>query len=264
MGSTTKIEWAEKTWNPVVGCTQISPGCANCYAKTIAERFGPPAYPNGFDVTLKPHKMDEPKRWKTPSRIFVNSMSDLFHEDVPRNYVEKVFETMKACPQHQFLILTKRPERMREFWNFYADCDCGPVDFGGCDCWGTPLPNVWLGVSVENKRFMSRVEILREIPAAVRFVSFEPLLGRIPSPDLTGVDWAIIGGESGPGSRPMHPLWLSEILFAAEDHNCVAFVKQMGTVWARENGAKHNKGGDPDEWPDYLQLPRRFPEVAHG
>jgi protein gp37 len=221
----TSIEWTESTWNPVTGCTQVSPGCDHCYAKTIAERFrGGPAYPKGFDVTLRPHKLDQPLRWRRPRRIFVNSMSDLFHDDVPDDYIARVWGVMALAPRHTFQVLTKRHSRMRsllsdhEFgnWMDHEIADLG----GGVDAfrYDWPLPNVWLGVSTENQQWANiRIPALLDTPAAVRWISAEPLLGPIDlhtDPIEAGspfwgsqLDWVVVGGESGHGARPMHPDW---------------------------------------------------------
>lgn len=266
----SKIEWTDSTWNPVSGCDKVSPGCNNCYAEALATRFaGGPAYPNGFAVTLKSQKLFEPLKWREPKRIFVNSMSDLFHADIPDEYVWRMFAVMSACPQHQFQVLTKRPQRMRNLlsdpraeyhlreariWlaGWYSILSSFPT-------W--PPGNVWLGVSVENADYRFRIDLLRKTPAAVRFVSLEPLIGPLGivlsdgpgALNLSGIDWAIIGGESGPGSRPMDLAWVRYLLDQCDLSGTAAFVKQLGTVWARQNGAKHPKGGDPSEWPEWLR-----------
>ena len=230
----TKIEWAEKVWNPVTGCSEISPGCAHCYAKRFAERFrgvaGHP-YERGFDVQLRPERLDEPLHWHKPRRIFVNSMSDVFHEDVPDEFVADVLDTIWRAHWHQFLLLTKRPERAS------AGTACGLA-------WPWP-PNLWLGVSVENRHWTRRIDTLREIPAAVRFISAEPLLGDLGALDLEGVDWVIVGGESGPASRvrPMRPSWAQSIRDQCADAGVAFLFKQWGTFDA--DGApvgKHKAG----------------------
>lgn len=287
MGKVTKIEWADSTWGPVSGCDKVSPGCDNCYADAIATRFaGGPAYPNGFALTLKPEKLFEPLKWKKPRRVFVNSMSDVFHAGVPDDYVWKMFAVMATASQHEFLILTKRPQRMK---NLLTAEDAEqqlwaarqwlakerPKTFSGpIPRVRLPLSNVWLGVSVESAPFRFRLDFLRKTPAAVRFVSLEPLIdsiGPVPSDHpgtlpLGGIDWAIIGGESGPGSRPMDLAWVRYILKQCSLSETAVFVKQLGSVWAKQNGAKHPKGGDPAEWPEWLRR-REFPtvrEVAHA
>jgi protein gp37 len=181
----TKIEWTENTWNPVAGCDKISPGCDNCYAMEIAERFrGRPAFPNGFHLTLHPERLDQPMRWKKPRRIFVCSMADLFHKEVPHEFIGQVFDVMERAHWHQFQVLTKRSSLMRDLMlERYAD--------------RAPPPNVWAGVSVEDVQRQSRIDHLRETPAAVRFLSVEPLLASVGELNLRGIDWVICGGESG-------------------------------------------------------------------
>lgn len=251
----TSIAWTERTWNPVTGCSKVSPGCTHCYAEGIAERFrGTSSFPNGFDVTLKPERLEEPLRWRKPAMVFVNSMSDLFHDDVPFTFIRAIFATMGKARQHTFQILTKRPERMQEFFQHPFTGPHLPAF--------KPLPNVWLGVSVENHRFLPRIKALRQVPAAVRFVSFEPLLDDLwPNLEgrLYGIDWAIIGGESGPGARPMSLEWVAEILQSCRSTGTAPFVKQLGSVWARRHGLR-GKGEDPDEWPEWLRV-REWPEV---
>lgn len=201
----SKIEWTDVTWNPAVGCEHISPGCDNCYAAGVASRQMQPAHEgltigrkwNGTVRTL-PDRLDEPLRWKKPRRVFVGSMTDLFHRDVPDRFLMGVWSTMAQSPQHTFQVLTKRPQRMASFVSALPD-------------WGRELPNVWLGTSIESDQYAWRANHLRNTPAAVRFLSCEPLLGSLPSLDLTGIDWVIVGGESGPGARPMHPDWVREI-----------------------------------------------------
>ena len=212
MGDKTGIEWTDATWNPVTGCDRLSPGCDHCYALTMAgrlKRMGSARYQRdgdprtsgpGFGVTCHEDVLDQPLRWRRPRRIFVNSMSDLFHPDVPDLFIAQVFTVMALCPQHTFQILTKRPQRMASLLRHREAC---------YDGW--PLPNVWLGTSIENDRYAFRADHLRATPAAVRFVSAEPLLGPLPSLDLTGIDWLIVGGESGPAARPMHPDWVRDL-----------------------------------------------------
>ncbi len=260
MSARTSIEWTESTWNPVTGCTQVSPGCDHCYAKTIAERFrGGPAYPRGFDVTLRPHKLDQPLRWRRPRRIFVNSMSDLFHDDVPDNYIAQVFAVMALAPRHTFQVLTKRHARMRSllssdaFWKAADISRSSPV--ARLDASGNPtLTNVWLGVSTENQQWANiRVPALLDTPAAVRWISAEPLLGpinllRIPPygdalTDLgvagtTHLDWVVVGGESGHGSRPMHPDWARSLRDQCTAAGVPFLFKQWGE-WAPERDLNH-------------------------
>ena len=209
----SSIEWTEATWNPVTGCTQISPGCAHCYALTFAERFrGVPGHPyeNGFDLQLRPERLEQPLRWKKPRTIFVNSMSDLFHPDVPQDYIQQVFEVMEAADRHRFQVLTKRSERLAELAPSLS--------------WPS---NVWMGVSVENQRFACRVDDLREVPATVRFLSCEPLLGALDL-DLHGIHWVIAGGESGPGARAMSPDWVRGVRDQCASADVPFFFKQWG------------------------------------
>ncbi len=207
------IEWTEATWNPVTGCTQISPGCAHCYAKTFAERFrGVPGHPyeRGFDLQLRPERLSQPLSWRTPRTIFVNSMSDLFHPEVPDAYVRSVFEVMEQASQHRFQVLTKRSERLASL------------------ALSLPWPsNVWMGVSVESQRFTDRIDDLRTVPAKIRFLSCEPLLGELEL-DLRGIDWVIAGGESGPGARPMHPDWVRGVRDQCSESSVPFFFKQWG------------------------------------
>ena len=207
------IEWTEATWNPITGCTQVSPGCAHCYAKTFAERFrGVPGHPYevGFDLTLRPERLQQPLQWKRPRTIFVNSMSDLFHEEISLDYIRQVFDVMEQAHWHQFQVLTKRSERLAEL---------AP---------SLPWPdNVWMGVSVENQRWTTRIDDLRTVPAAIRFLSCEPLLGPLDL-NLEGINWVIAGGESGPGARPMKPEWALSIRDQCIDASVPFFFKQWG------------------------------------
>ncbi|MEX2204884.1 MAG: phage Gp37/Gp68 family protein [Myxococcota bacterium] len=210
----SSIEWTESTWNPVTGCTKVSPGCKRCYAERMARRLqamGQPNYRNGFSLTLQPHMLELPLRWRKPMRIFVNSMSDLLHEDVPLEYVQRVFEVMRLAHWHRFQVLTKRAERLREVDH--------AVDWP---------PNVWMGVSVELAKHDSRIESLRRVGAHVKFLSLEPLLGPLPSLQLDGIDWVIVGGESGPGARPMDPAWVLDIRDQCESSGTAFFFKQWG------------------------------------
>lgn len=214
MADRSAIEWTEATWNPVTGCDKVSPGCAHCYAETFAERFrGVPGHPyeQGFDLKLWPKRLDQPLRWKKPRMIFVNSMSDLFHEQIPTEFIEQVFASMEAAHWHSFQILTKRPERV--------------VELGGHLSWPS---NVWLGVSIENRRFVSRADTLREVSPAIRFISAEPLLGPLEGLDLSGIDWLIAGGESGARSRPVQGDWIRELRDKCEQEGVAFFFKQWG------------------------------------
>lgn len=260
------IEWTNSTWSPVTGCDQVSPGCARCYAKTFTERF-PAHFPDGFRVTLRPDRLEIPLRWKRGRRIFVNSMSDLFHPSVPDSFIEQVFSVMSEAKQHQFQVLTKRAARMAKWTRSYYDCDHGgslSMRCGYCEPW----PNVWLGVSVENRRFVDRIYQLRETSAAVRFVSFEPLLGPVTirthrvnrlKLNLRGIDWAIIGGESGAGARPMELEWVEDLVASCRAQGVRVFVKQLGTALARQLGHR-GKGGKLEQLPEHLRI-REYPEV---
>lgn len=214
MAINTHIEWTESTWNPITGCTKISAGCQNCYAERLACRLqmmGQKNYKNGFDVTLHPESLKLPMTWKKPQRIFVNSMSDLFHEKVPDDFIFNVFEVMCAADWHQYQILTKRSERMRELSERLPVRD-----------------NIWLGVTVENADYVYRLDDLRATKTGLRFVSFEPLLGPIIGANLENIDWAIVGGESGPYARPMEEEWVLAIREACQKHETSFFFKQWG------------------------------------
>src|SRR3954468_11621763 len=235
MADKSAIEWTEATWNPVTGCDQISPGCAHCYAKTFAERWrgieGHP-YEQGFDLRLWPERLAQPLRWKRPRMIFVNSMSDLFHEDIPELYLRKVFEVMRIADHHTFQILTKRHERLAEL----APALPWP-------------PNVWIGVTIENRRFVHRADYLREVDeAAVRFISAEPLLGPLEGLDLTGIDWLIAGGESGPRHRPVRSDWLRELRDRCQAEGVAYFFKQWGGRHPK-SGGRQLDGRTWDEMP---------------
>lgn len=222
MGQKSAIEWTEATWNPLTGCDKISPGCANCYAERMSLRLklmGQKNYRNGFDLTLHEHALELPLKWKTPQRIFVNSMSDLFHKDVPAEFIQKVFATMRAASWHRFQILTKRSDRLAEL--------SPSIDWPS---------NVWQGVSVESDDYTFRVDHLRSTGAAVRFLSIEPLLGPIPKLDLTNIHWVIVGGESGPGARPMREEWVLEIRDQCQSANVPFFFKQWGGVNKKKTG----------------------------
>ena len=235
------IEWTDATWNPVTGCTQISPGCAHCYAKTFAERFRNVRnhpYERGFDLQLRPERLSQPLDWQRPRTIFVNSMSDLFHPDVPDDYIGEVFDVMQGASRHRFQVLTKRSRRLAEL--------------------GQSLPwpkNVWVGVSVENQRFVPRIDDLRSIPAAVRFLSCEPLLGPLRL-DLDQIDWVIAGGESGPGARPMDPNWARMILEQCAIADVPFFFKQWGAHDESGNRVGKKRAGRELDGAIYDQLPQ--------
>ncbi len=222
MATKSSIEWTESTWNPVTGCTKISPGCDHCYAERLALRLqamGQPNYANGFKVTIQEHMLELPLRWRTPQVIFVNSMSDLFHRDVPTDYIHKVFDVMKRARQHRFQILTKRSQRLMRL---------------------SPMlrwqPNIWMGVSVESKDYTFRIDHLRETGAHVKFLSLEPLLGPLPDLNLRGIDWAIVGGESGPRARVMRQEWVIEIRNQCQAAGVPFFFKQWGGTNKKKNG----------------------------
>lgn len=222
MAQSSGIEWTDSTWNPVTGCTKISPGCKHCYAERMAIRLAgmkQPRYRNGFEVTLQPDLIRLPLGWRQPRVIFVNSMSDLFHEEIPEDFIAEVFETMVAAHWHTFQILTKRADRLAEI------------------AARLPWPiNVWMGVSVESPRYAHRIERLRSVPAAVRFVSIEPLLEPIRSLPLADIDWVIVGGESGPGARPMSPDWVREIRDVCGAKGVPFFFKQWGGTRKKRTG----------------------------
>jgi protein gp37 len=224
----TSIEWTDKSWNPVTGCTKVSPGCIHCYAETITKRF---RFPNGFDLTLYPERVEQPLSWKKPSKIFVNSMSDLFHEEVPLDFIQSVFQTIKKTPQHIYQILTKRPERLVEL--------APHLEFH---------KNIWLGVSVESQDYISRIDLLRQVPANVRFLSCEPLLGSLYL-DLTNIDWVIVGGESGQKHRPINLDWVRDIRNQCRRAKVAFFFKQVG-------GKTSKSGGNSLDGKKYLEFPK--------
>ena len=234
MSDNSKIEWTEATWNPVTGCTQISPGCAHCYAMRFANRFrGVPGHPyeRGFDLQLRPERLRQPLEWEKPRRIFVNSMSDLFHDGVPEAYIRQVFDVMEEAGQHTFQVLTKRAERAKAL---------APT---------LPWPsNVWLGVSVENRYWTRRIDALRDVPAAVRFLSCEPLLGPLHNLNLSGVHWVIAGGESGPGSRRPKPEWFRSIRDQCAAAECRLLLQAMGRVQRRRQARRQEEGGQGARW----------------
>lgn len=215
--SKTAIEWTDKTWNPTTGCTKVSAGCKHCYAETITQRFSH-NFPNGFDFTMHPDRLNEPRRWRKPSLVFVNSMSDLFHEEMPLGFLQQIFTVMRECPQHTFQVLTKRHERLLELAPLLE--------------WSE---NIWMGVSVENQEFVKRVDYLRGVPAHVRFLSCEPLLGALEL-DLTGIHWVITGGESGAGFRPIEVDWVRSIRDACLEAGVAFFHKQWGGLTPKSGG----------------------------
>jgi len=222
MSINSEIEWTDSTWNPVTGCTKVSPGCKHCYAELFAERWRGIQghhFEQGFDLRLWPDRLKLPLTWKKPRTIFVNSMSDLFHEKIPLAFIKEVFRTMEKASWHTFQILTKRSERMAEVKSKL-----------------TWPENVWMGVSIETSEYLGRADHLREIPAAVRFLSLEPLLGPLRAFDLSSIDWVIVGGESGPGARPMKPEWAVEIRDQCLEFGVPFFFKQWGGVQKKKNG----------------------------
>ena len=222
MSEKSNIEWTDSTWNPVTGCNKVSPGCKHCYAETFAERWrGIPGHPyeQGFDLRLWPDRLEMPLAWKKPRMIFVNSMSDLFHENVPLAFIQRVFTIMERASWHTFQILTKRSARLAEL----------APDLG----WP---PNVWMGVSIETARYVWRADDLRKVPAAVRFLSLEPLLGPIEALDLSGIHWVIVGGEGGPGARPIEAKWVRQIRNQCLAAGVPFFFKQWGGVQKKKNG----------------------------
>ena len=239
MSDRSAIEWTDATWNPVRGCTKVSPGCKHCYAEAFAERFrGVPGHPfeHGFDLRLVPHKLEEPLHWARPRRVFVNSMSDLFHESIPNEYVRKVFDVMARAHWHSFQVLTKRSARLLEM---------AP---------SLPWPdNVWMGVSIESDQYVERADDLRGVPAAVRFISAEPLLGPLPSLNLDGLDWVIVGGESGHYARPMEIAWARGIRDHCDQARVAFFLKQLGGRRDKRGGGKAILEGV--RWVDFPETP---------
>jgi protein gp37 len=229
MSIKSSIEWTDATWNPVRGCVKVSPGCKNCYAERFAERFrGVEAHPfeHGFDLRLVPEKLREPFRWSTPRMVFVNSMSDLFQDGVPTGYISAVGQVMKDANRHTYQVLTKRQARMKELIS-------GPL------AWMGELPNVWFGVSVEDRKYgLPRIEVLLETPVRVRFLSVEPLLEDLGTLDLRGIDWVIVGGESGPKARPMEERWVLSLLYQCRAVGVPFFFKQWGGVRKHETGRR--------------------------
>jgi protein gp37 len=295
MSDSTGIEWTNATWNPTTGCDRISPGCDLCYALILAKRLkamGSAKYQNdgdprtsgpGFALTMHPDALEVPLHWRDPRRVFVNSMSDLGHARIDSEFVARVWAVMASTPQHTYQVLSKRPERVRRL--LADECRCGaghppgthfrsamewaatshsetyvPGLESGIGCNGVwPLPNVWMGTSIELDKYARRADDLRETRAAVRFLSLEPLLGPLPSLSTEGIDWAIIGGESGSGARPMDLGWVRDLIGQCRDTGTAVFVKQLGTSWAGARG----KGGDWDAWPEDLRI-REFPQALAG
>jgi len=239
MATNSHIEWTDATWNPVTGCSKVSPGCKHCYAERLAKRLkamGQANYRNGFDLTLQPQMLELPFKWKSPRRIFVNSMSDLFHEAVPTEYIKQVFEVMGRAHWHQYQVLSKRSKRILQL-NKELN-------------WA---PQIWMGVSVENEKHTYRIGDLRKTGAQVKFLSLEPLLGPLGKLDLSEIDWAIVGGESGPGARPIDPEWVTEIRDQCLDVGVPFFFKQWGGVHKKKTG-RALEGRTWDEMPIHAEL----------
>jgi protein gp37 len=239
MATNSHIEWTDATWNPVTGCTKISPGCKHCYAERMAHRLqlmGQSNYRNGFKVTLQPQMLERPLEWKAPKRIFVNSMSDLFHVDVPLAYIQQVFATMNGAHWHQYQVLTKRADRLEELsaklpWS----------------------PHIWMGVSVENAKYIERIDHLRRTGAHVKFLSLEPLLGPLPKLNLRDIHWVIVGGESGPNARPMDPKWVTDLRNQCRRAHVAFFFKQWGGVQKSKTG-RTLEGRTWDQMPEQHAL----------
>ncbi|NTU55868.1 MAG: phage Gp37/Gp68 family protein [Anaerolineales bacterium] len=222
MATKSSIEWTESTWNPLTGCTKISPGCKHCYAERMAKRLhamGQPNYANGFKLTLHPQALEIPLSWKKPQMIFVNSMSDLFHKDVPVDFIQQVFDVMRRADWHRFQVLTKRAERLLELDS--------QIDWPS---------NVWMGVSVETQDYKYRVDLLRQTHAKIKFLSLEPLLGPLPRLNLKGINWVIVGGESGPGARPLLEEWVIDIRDQCKAKRVPFFFKHWGGVQKKRAG----------------------------
>ena len=239
MANNSSIEWTESTWNPLTGCTKISPGCQHCYAERMALRLqsmGQPHYANGVKLTLHDDSLELPLRWKRPQTIFVNSMSDLFHKDVPLGFIQKMFDVMNCASWHRFQVLTKRSDRLLELSPRLQ--------------WA---PNIWMGVSVEKEDYLFRIAELRKTPAKIKFLSLEPLLGPLPNLKLRGIDWVIVGGESGPGARPMDPEWAFDIRDQCQAAGVAFFFKQWGGIRKKTTG-RLLEGRTWDEMPVTLSL----------
>jgi len=235
MATNSHIEWTDATWNPVTGCSKVSPGCKHCYAERLANRLqamGQKNYRNGFEVTLQPQMLELPLKWKAPKRIFVNSMSDLFHLEVPLSYIHEVFDVMRRAHWHQYQVLTKRAERLHEL--------------NAQLVW---MSQIWMGVSVENENYLERIDHLRNTSAHIKFLSLEPLLGPLRKINLRGIDWVIVGGESGPGARPVDPAWILDIRDQCSRAEVPFFFKQWGGVQKKRTG-RTLEGRTWDEMPD--------------
>lgn len=248
MADGSAIEWTDATWNPVTGCTKISPGCDHCYAERFSERFrGTHGHPfeTGFDLTLRPERLEQPLRWRQPRMIFVNSMSDLFHKQIPTEFIARVFDTMERASWHTFQVLTKRSSLMRNFLRMRYGNARGPV-------------HMWFGVSVEDGKRASRIRHLREAPAGMRFLSIEPLIGPVGALDLREIDWVIVGGESGPGARPMDVEWVRDIRDQCTAADVAFFFKQWGGLRPKSGGREL----DEREWNDFPKVRSSFAIAA--
>jgi len=251
MSNESGIEWTEQTWNPMTGCTKVSPGCKHCYAETMAKRLkamGAPGYERGFKLSLHPERLQQPLQRRKSTTYFVNSMSDLFHKDVPDAFLNRIFDVIDSTPQHTYQVLTKRAERLPEYFSRR-----------------TCPPNMWLGVSVENRKHgLPRIELLRKVKAKVRFLSVEPLLEDLGMLNLRDIHWVIVGGESGPKARPMKLDWAESVLQQARQAGAAAFMKQVGTWPIGPDGERlrtsTRKGGAMEDWPLNLRL-REMPIV---
>jgi len=248
MADATSIEWTDATWNPVTGCTKISAGCDHCYAERFSERFrGTRGHPFefGFDLKLRPERLGQPLNWRRPRMIFVNSMSDLFHKEIPTEFINRVFDTMEAAHWHTFQVLTKRSSLMRNYLRRRYGTKRGPT-------------HMWFGVSVEDGGRSSRIQHLRDAPAGIRFLSIEPLIGPMGKIELDGIDWVIVGGESGPGARPIHIDWVREVRDQCQSTGVSFFFKQWG-------GLRPKSGGrllDNREWSQFPSVPPSYAVAA--
>ncbi len=306
----TSIQWTDKTWNPTRGCSRVSPGCLNCYAESLAGRYSaygtkPDSPFTGFVTKVNGHaswtgklgliedKLQDPLSWRKPCRVFVNSMSDLFHENLSDEEIDRVFAVMALCPQHTFQVLTKRADRMREYfsatvefngrqwpaalWRLTLDANLRDKTTRQIGDQPWPLPNVWLGVSVESPAYIERVQFLMETPAAVRFVSYEPALEGVdwepwvkPGFDGRRIDWLIVGGESGPDARPFNPDWARSSIEQCSRYKVPCFMKQFGSKWAKKQNLQPDQwehvdshAGDPEQWPEWARV-REFPASRSG
>ena len=241
MGNKSAIEWTDATWNPVTGCTKITRGCDNCYAERLAERFrGTPGHPfeNGFSLTLRPERLSQPFSWKRPRRVFVNSMSDLFHKKIPAEFIDRVFDTMESADRHIFQVLTKRSSLMNNYLQRRYEQSAAPR-------------HIWCGVSVEDHMATARIRHLQTAPVPVRFLSIEPLLGPVGDIDLEGISWVIVGGESGPNARPMKQRWVLDIRDICERRGVDFFFKQWGGLTPKAGG-RRLEGIEHNSMPAYL------------